>query len=380
MFLVRPIFILLMLCFLSAVNARLSWAEEAPDIRATLLDSPSGIGQRVTDYYKFFGLAFYYDNVSYYVADEDGLYKISVDDEFELLENQWFAAVGRFQVLVIQKKGLLGRLNGSVLTIKNSIILNNPEAVVEVVSKQDLASMGPVLDSLRYAHLWRPLAWIAKVVEASLVAIQSNIVNSWGLTVVVFSLLLKLILLPVGVMTTRFQRRVSQIQAQLAPKLAEIKANFDGEEAHNRLMAAHKGLGVSPFYSLTPMLGSFIQIPILIAVFNALGEMPQFVGQPFLWIGDLAYPDVVGYLPLPIPMFGNTISLMPFIMTAVTLYSTIIFRNRHALKVEVLRHKRNLYFMAALFFILFYPFPAVMVLYWTLANILQTIQQQMIKL
>ena len=52
----------------------------------------------------------------------------------------------------------------------------------------------------------------------------------------------------------RFQRRVSQVQAQLAPQLAEIKANYDGEEAHNRLMAAHKSLGVLPFYTLKPML------------------------------------------------------------------------------------------------------------------------------
>jgi YidC/Oxa1 family membrane protein insertase len=128
------------------------------------------------------------------------------------------------------------------------------------------------------------------------------------------------------------------------------------------------------------MLGSLIQIPILIAVFNALGEMPQLDGQSFLWIENLAYPDAMGHLSFAIPMFGDTISLLPFIMTIVTLYSTIIFQNRHAAEVDVKRQKRNLYLMAAAFFVLFYPFPAVMVLYWVLANILQTIQQQIIKI
>ena len=181
-------------------------------------------------------------------------------------------------------------------------------------------------------------------------------------------------------MTVHFQRRVSKVQAQLAPRLADIKANYDGEDAHNRLMAAHKELGVSPFYTLKPMLGSLIQIPILIAVFNAFGEMPQLGGQSFLWIENLAYPDSIGHLPFAIPMFGANISLLPFIMTAVTLFSTIIFSNRHAPEAEVNRQKRNLYFMAGAFFVLFYPFPAAMVLYWTLANILQTIQQQVIRI
>ena len=181
-------------------------------------------------------------------------------------------------------------------------------------------------------------------------------------------------------MTVRFQRRVSQVQAQLAPKLSEIKANYDGEEAHNYLIAAHKDLGVSPFYTLKPILGSFIQIPILIVVFNVLGEMPQFVGQPFLWIGNLAYPDIIGPLPFIIPMLGDTVNPLPFIMTVITLYSTIIFQNRYAPKAEMKRQKRNLYFMATVFFVLFYPFPAVMVLYWAVTNFLHIIQQQFIKI
>jgi membrane protein insertase Oxa1/YidC/SpoIIIJ len=48
--------------------------------------------------------------------------------------------------------------------------------------------------------------------------------------------------------------------------------------------------------------------------------------------------------------------------------------------VELKRQKRNLYLMAAAFLVFFYPFPAVMVMYWMLANILQTIQQKVIKI
>ena len=51
-----------------------------------------------------------------------------------------------------------------------------------------------------------------------------------------------------------------------------------------------------------------------------------------------------------------------------------------ALPSDMKAQKRNLYLMAAGFLILFYPFPAGMVLYWTLSNILQTVQQQFVRL
>lgn len=371
MFIIRPLCVVLILCFPFLVNATAMPAEASP---AEL------ISEKVAEPYTFYGLASYYNNVNYYVVDADTLSRINEEEVVTLSQSQWLAAVGRFNALLIQAKGLSAHLDENTLVIGDSEVLSQSSTVVKMVSKPELASIAPELDQIRYAHLWPPLAWLSKLVERSLTAIQANIVSNWGLAVVVFGVLLKILLLPVGVMTVRFQRRVSQVQAQLAPQLADIKANYDGEEAHNRLMAAHKELGVSPFYTLKPMLGSFIQVPILIAVFNALGEMPQFIGQPFLWIENLAYPDVIGHLPFAIPMFGDAISLLPFLMTLVTIYSTVIFQNRHASEVEMARQKRNLYLMAVTFFVLFYPFPAVMVLYWALANIIQTVQQQMIKI
>jgi YidC/Oxa1 family membrane protein insertase len=330
--------------------------------------------------YQFYGLASYYNNINYYIVEKGSLERIDEGEVAELAQGQWLASVGRLNVMLIQAAGLSAQVSESGLSIKNPDILAGPGTVKRIVTKSQLDAIAPELDQIRYAHLWSPIAWLAKAVEYILTKLQSNVASSWGLTIVLFSVLLKLLLLPVGILTVRFQRRVSQVQAQLAPQLATIKANFDGEQAHLRLMKAHKDLGVTPFYALKPMLGMFIQIPILIAVFNALGEMSQLDNQAFLWIGNLAYPDAIGQLPIAIPMLGDTISLLPFIMTAVTLYSTVIFQNRHAPEAEIKRQKRNLYLMAVAFFVLFYPFPAAMVLYWALANILQTIQQQLVRI
>lgn len=221
---------------------------------------------------------------------------------------------------------------------------------------------------------------MARLVEATLAFLQANLFHSWGLAIIVFSVVLKIVLFPIGILTVRLQRGVSRVQAILVPQLAEIKANYDGEDAHNRIMSAHKVLGVSPFYSLKPLLGVFIQVPVWIAVFNALGEMPQLAGQSFLWIDDLAYPDSFGFIALSLPLFGSKLSVLPVCMVVVMVCSTALFRNRHLATAEVNAQKRNLYLMAAAFFILFYPFPAVMVMYWTLANMLQTVQQQIVKI
>ena len=181
-------------------------------------------------------------------------------------------------------------------------------------------------------------------------------------------------------MKVQFQRKVSQLQTLLSPKLAEIRANYGGEEAYNKLMAAHKKLDISPFLTLKPMLSSFIQISILIATFNALCKMYQIDGASFLWINNLALPDTIYHFQFNIPIFGNSISFLPILITVITIYSTIVFQNQHALQVEVKRQKRNLYITAIAFVVLFYRFPAAMVLYWTLANTQQTIQQQLIKI
>ena len=348
----------------------------------SVLPSPPGssIADQVGEDYSFYGLASHYNSLSYYLVDSYQVRKLIKEETISLAVDQRLAVVGRFKVFLISGEGTSLRFDGLQLSIDHAALLVQQGASVEVVSKSALQAISPVLDQLRYAHLWPPLAQLSKLVEWALTKVHSAGITNWGWVLVIFSLLLKLLLLPVSMMTLIFQRRVSQVQTALEPVIADIKARYDGEQAHNLLMAAHREQGVTPFYTLKPMLGSFVQIPVLIAVFNALGEMGQFNHESFLWIDNLAYPDVVGQLSVGIPMIGDAISLLPLLMTLITVWATVAFQNRHASVEEVKRQKRNLFFMAAAFLILFYPFPAVMVLYWTLANLFQVVQQQLIKI
>lgn len=107
--------------------------------------------------------------------------------------------------------------------------------------------------------------------------------------------------------------------------------------------------------------------------------MPQLQGAEFLWIDNLAYPDAVAALPFAVPAMGNQLNLLPFIMLLVSLLATVAFSAPHSSAADSRRQKRNLYLMSAAFFFLFYPFPAAMVLYWTVNNALQLIQQRLLR-
>lgn len=368
------LFLLFHLGAASGASARDRLDEQA--LRALAQAPASFIDAHVKEGHAFHGLASYYGNVSLYIVDGDGLRQLAEGDSATLAGPQWLAVAGRLNVLVIRMPGLSVSLGAQGPVFDNAQILAGPGPEALLLDKSELAATAPELDRIAYAHLWRPLAWLSRRMEAILVFIQSHGIANWGLAIAAFAVLLKLALLPVGIMTTRLQREGSQVQAMLAPQLAAIKAKYDGEEAHNRMMAAYKQANVSPFYTLKPMLGSLIQIPILIAIFNTLGEMPQFAGHSFLWIDNLAYPDSFGRLPFVVPWIGNDISLLPWVMTAVTVFSSLVYKNRFAPAAELRRQKRNIYLMAFFFLVLFYPFPAAMVLFWAAVNLLQILQQK----
>ncbi len=324
--------------------------------------------------YVFSGFASYYNDVNFYIVGKDIFLPLEPGNTYTLEDSAWLALVARFEVMLVQGPGLSFSVNDRLECTLKQLQAQFEEDHIRSVKKSALHTVAPHLDQLRYAQLWAPLSWLAKLVEHTLVIIH-GMVQHWGLAIVVFSILLKLALLPVHRMVTRMQYQVGALRSVLELQLDEIRAKYRGEEAHNRIMASYRALGITPFYSMKPLLGVLVQVPIWIAVFNALGEMPQLAGQSFLWIDDLAYPDVIAVTPFNIPLFGTTVHLLPFLMSGLTCLSTLIIRNSQWTKKELVRQRRNLFWMALAFLLLLYPFPAAMVLYWTLNILLQFVIQ-----
>ena len=358
--------------------ATLSDAEELSQKQlAELVDGPwEFAGKHVREQREFYGLASYYNNLLVLLISDD-IYPLKSGESFVLGEEHTLVIVGRFKVLTISGSGLAG-----VISEDGALRLQPNKSTFSAVKlrKNELASLGGQFDAIRYYHLWAPLAWMARAAESILVFTQSHVVSSWGVAILLFTVFIKIILLPLSFYSVAEQRRVSILKSNIEPQLGTIKKFYDGEDAHNRMMAVYKEEGVTPFYSLKPLLVSLVQIPVVVAVFNALGEMPQLSGASFLWVGDLVYPDSIGRTASAIPFLGAELSVLPWLMTAVTVVAALLFKDPYASPLALSSQRRNLYFMALTFFVLFYPFPAAMVLFWTGTSLMQMMQQQLMKI
>jgi YidC/Oxa1 family membrane protein insertase len=167
---------------------------------------------------------------------------------------------------------------------------------------------------------------------------------------------------------------VHRTEAKLAPELNEIRRNYRGEEQAAKVIALYKTHRVHPLYSLKSLVGVAVVIPVFIGAFDMLAENIWLDGRTFLWIDDLSRPDHLLRLPFEIPFFGAWFNLLPFLMTGLSVLASALHRHDAMDDASFGRHKRNLVLMALAFLLLFYTFPAGMVLYWTTNNLLSVIK------
>jgi YidC/Oxa1 family membrane protein insertase len=235
------------------------------------------------------------------------------------------------------------------------------------VEWRSLRVVDPDLTDLLFAGLWAPLRALAFGLFFLLAGI-ATIIPAPGPAIIVLSLCVKILLAPLTRVAERWQADVNRVQARLAPRLAAIRRDYRGEEAHRRTLEAYRAEGVSPWFTVRSLGGFAIQVPMFIAAFDMLADNFALSGAGFLWVRDLAAPDRFGALPFAVPFFGAHFNLLPALMTLLTVLSAIVQGDPH-LTPDLLRRQRlQLYGMAGAFFLLFYTFPAGMVLYWTANN------------
>jgi len=179
---------------------------------------------------------------------------------------------------------------------------------------------------------------------------------------------------PLSNIADRLQDQVHQTDARLAPTLAAIKKNHKGAEQSEQIIAMYKREGVHPLYSLKSLAGVFVVIPIFIGAFDMLAENIHLSGETFLWIKDLSHPDAFLQLPFNMPFFGSYLNLLPFIMTGFSFVASILHRHPDMDATGQRKHARNLVLMSLGFLVLFYTFPAGMVLYWTTNNLISVVK------
>lgn len=222
-------------------------------------------------------------------------------------------------------------------------------------------------------HWMRALAlgllWVLQAIHA--------LIPSWGLAICLLAVLVRLLLYPLGRWALASQQRYAEVQAEIAPKVREIKQHYKGGEQSERILQLYEARGVSPLAGLKPLLIVLIQIPVFIALFHVLGQVFEFRNASFLWIDSLAEPDRLFAFGVDLPFFGAWFNLLPVLMALTTLVTMKLAPAPASSAAERRRQNIFLGLMALVFFLLFYPFPSGMVLYWTVANVLHVAQSRL---
>lgn len=218
--------------------------------------------------------------------------------------------------------------------------------------------------------MWAPFRALCQLIWSALVSLHL-VSGSWGLAIILLALLVRIFTIPVTKISMDYQRKAIEQQARLAPKVEELKRTATGIELSEKMVALYEDESYDHLAPFKGMLGLFIQIPILIALFSVIGEMSVLRDQAFLWISDLSLSDRLFGLGVDLPFFGGYFNLLPWMMALTTILSTWVA----GLTTDAEISTGSLYGMALLFFVFFYSFPAALVLYWFASNFFQMLHQ-----
>lgn len=217
-----------------------------------------------------------------------------------------------------------------------------PEAVKRL--KALASDLDRVID---YGWLWpisTLLFWVMSAIHA--------VVKNWGWTIVLTTILIKIVFYWFSAKSFRSMARMREVQ----PRLETLKERYAGDQKalSRATMELYRKEKINPLGGCLPML---IQIPVFIAFYYVIIESVELRQAPFiLWIHDLSVKDPHYILPI----------LMGLSMLAQQWLSPTPLDPAQ---------QKMMWILPVVFTVFFINFPAGLVLYWLINNVVQTLQQ-----
>lgn len=180
--------------------------------------------------------------------------------------------------------------------------------------------------------------------------------GSIGVGIVLFTIVIRLVLLPIFNLQIKSGQKMQDIQ----PEIKALQKKYPDKDIETRTKLAekikklYKEKGVNHYISFVPLL---IQMPVMIALYQALTRVPFLKTGSFLWI-ELSKPD--GYLILPI-------------LAAVFTYVSSWLTNKAAKEANIAMSLMT-YLMPVFVFFMSFKLASGVVLYWSTSYAFQVIQ------
>ncbi|MBC8358141.1 MAG: membrane protein insertase YidC [Candidatus Aminicenantes bacterium] len=185
-----------------------------------------------------------------------------------------------------------------------------------------------------------------------------RIVPNWGLSIIILTLIIKIIFFPLTYSSMRSMAKMQELQ----PKIKALRAKYKKSKTdiaqrrkmNEEVMRLYKEQGVNPAGGCLPML---IQIPVFWGFFRLLIVAIEFRHSPFIfWITDLSVKD-------------------PFYVTPILMGLTQFISQKMTPTSADPAQTRMMLIMPFVFTFIFMSFPSGLVLYWLTNNVLQIGQQ-----
>lgn len=228
-----------------------------------------------------------------------------------------------------------------------------------------------VYERKSYNGLWvalfvRPLAWI--------IIKLGTFIKSYGLSVMIIGLLIRLIMMPFTAKTQKQSENMKKAQPELE-RIEKKYANKNDQES--TMKKTQETLAVYQKYNINPMsscLVSFIQFPLFFAFLEAINRVPAIFENNF-WKYQLGTTPLVGIKD------GNYYYILLIVL--ILLFTVLSFKNSMGSmpgsSEQQNQTKYMLIFMTVFIGIASVQLPSAIALYWVVTNAFSVVQMYLLK-
>jgi YidC/Oxa1 family membrane protein insertase len=198
-----------------------------------------------------------------------------------------------------------------------------------------------------------PLSWLIKEV-AHLLG------GSFGLSIIVVTVLIRLVLLPLMIKQTKSSKAMQALQ----PEMKALKEKYSSKDQKTQQKLQQETMALFSKHGVNPMAGCFpliVQMPILIGFYHAISRTREIAQDSFLWF-DLGTKDPLYLLPI---IAGITTFIQQKMMMAG--------------QEQNPQMAMMVWMMPIMIAFFAFSFPAALSLYWVVGNIFMILQTYFIK-
>jgi YidC/Oxa1 family membrane protein insertase len=220
--------------------------------------------------------------------------------------------------------------------------------------------------------LWNTI--IIQPMINGLVLLYVGLFNNFGLAIIAFTVIIRLVLTPLTLRQIRQMRAMTALQ----PKLQQMQKRYskDRQQLSKETMRMYKEAGVNPIGCLGPMV---VQLPIWIGLYQALLQTLPTTPDALVGLASKLYPFVAAVhqaVPLDSTFFGLDLALsdptpiLPILVGATTWVQQKMTTPPNADPRQSSTNRMMLWMMPLMLAFFAFQFPSGLALYWVVSNLI----------